>query len=149
MCGVGKGTAKGKGTTTEAVNHPSKTLFPDQIILGDAGMVNGSRRFQLQTYFRYISSYGTITVPTGFITDGASIPKCFWNILSPFDEYFGAALVHDFLYSRRSDHHFQTERWLADEIFKEAMWNIGVPWYKRESIFRAVRLFGWTAYKKK
>lgn len=132
----------------KTMSEPSQSLFPDTIVLADAGMVNGTRRFRLVHYFRYISSCGTVTVPTGFVTDGASIPRAFWNLFSPFDEYFGAALIHDFLYSKRSDMHFMVERWMADEIFKEAMWNIGLPWYKRETIYRAVRMFGGSSFKR-
>ncbi len=29
-----------------------------------------------------------ISIPKGFITDGATIPKLFWNILSPFGRFF-------------------------------------------------------------
>ena len=91
---------------------------------------------------------GTITVPTGFITDGASIPKMFHNILGPFGCYFHAALIHDYLYSPSSTGHFETDRQEADMIFKEAMFNVGVPWPTREIIYRAVRLFGGASYKR-
>ncbi len=111
-------------------------------------MRDGSRRFALIHYFRYVSSHGIITVPTGFVTDGASIPRIFWNILSPFGDYFPAALVHDFLYSRSSTGRFTVDRKTADLIFKEAMFNLGIGWLTRETIYRAVRLGGWPAFKK-
>lgn len=124
-------------------------LFPDPIDLRDGGIVNGSRVFILTHYFRYISSVGTITVPTGFRTDGASVPRVFWNIFDPYSgDYFHAAIVHDYLYSRQSTLHFDCDRQEADKIFKEAMFNRGVPWPTREAIYRAVRMFGWKAYKK-
>lgn len=123
--------------------------FPDVLELRDGGMVNGSRTFIVAHYFRYISSLGTVTVPTGFRTDGASIPKAFWNILEPFGPYFPAALVHDYLYSGASDGHFTTDRQTADMLFKEAMFNLGVGWPTRETIYRAVRLFGGRSYKKR
>jgi hypothetical protein len=125
-------------------------LFPDAIQLRDAGIRNGTRVFTLEHYFRYISSYGTITVPTGFITDGASVPRMFWPIFDPFGgEYFHAAIIHDYLYSRWSTAHFNCTRKNADLIFKEAMYNRGIPWSTRETIFRAVRIGGWRSYKKK
>jgi len=99
----------------------------------------------LTARFRYLSSYGQITVPPGFQTDGASIPRCFWNIFSPFDATFGPAVIHDFLYSRVSAYDF--DRAEADLIFKEAMFNVGIRWPKREAIYRAVRAFGWSSYK--
>ena len=101
--------------------------------------------------FRYISSYGVIKVPSGFISDGASVPRPFWTIFSPFNgDYFEAALVHDFLYSKISDiDHPTITRPEADEIFKEAMFNLGVGWLSRGAIYSAVRLGGWMSYKKK
>lgn len=124
-------------------------LFPDEIQLRDAGMRGDSRIFALIHYFRYISTCGTITVPTGFLTDGASVPKIFWNIFDPFGPFFPAALVHDYLYSKWSTGHFRCERWEADDIFKEAMFNCGVGWLTRETIYRAVRMFGGRSWKRK
>ena len=118
--------------------------FPDSIDLADGGMRGGSRLFILKANFRYISSMGLITVHKGFITDGASIPQIFWNIMPPFGQYFGAAIIHDWLYSQ-NNHQFSRQQ--ADDIFKEAMFNIGVGWVKRETIYRAVRLFGGRSFK--
>lgn len=123
--------------------------FPDAIQLRDAGMQGGSRIFVLTHYFRYIASVGTITVPVGFRTDGASVPRIFWNLLDPWGPYFPAALVHDYLYSKASTQRGHSSRRQADEIFKEAMFNAGVPWPTRETIYRAVRLFGRRSYKKR
>jgi hypothetical protein len=67
------------------------TPFPDKLRLEDAGMRRGSRVFRLESGFRYFSSFGVIEVPAGTETDGASIPRAFWNIFEPFGEYFGAA----------------------------------------------------------
>lgn len=119
-------------------------VFPDKLRLEDAGMRRGSRVFRLVEDFRYFSSLGTICVPAGTETDGASIPRAFWNILEPFGEYFGAAVIHDFLYSP-VNHEF--DRWEADIIFKEAMFNAGVPWQKREIIYHAVRIFGARSFR--
>ncbi|GAA7467324.1 hypothetical protein HpBHB14_15440 [Helicobacter pylori] len=38
-----------------------------------------------------------ISIPKGFITDGATIPKLFWNILSPFGRFFKSCALHDFI----------------------------------------------------
>jgi hypothetical protein len=121
-------------------------VFPDKLILEDAGMRGSSRVFTVCSRFRYYSSLGIITVPRFFETDGASIPKVFWNILSPFGDYFKAAVIHDFLYSRFNDEFTRDE---ADAIFLEAMYNVGVPWYRRHTIHSAVRLFGWSCFRGK
>ena len=118
--------------------------FPDKLHLEDGGMRGGSRVFIVVAKFRYLSSLGCVTVPRFFETDGASIPRVFWNILSPFGDYFYAAVVHDFLYSRQNEEFTRDE---ADFIFLEAMFNVGVPWYRRHIIHAAVRAFGWRFYR--
>lgn len=40
----------------------------------------------------------TFIIPKGFIFDGASIPRLFWNMLSPSGYLFLAGLLHDFIY---------------------------------------------------
>ncbi len=118
--------------------------FPDTLLLEDAGMRRGSRVFRITTRFRYHSSLGLIEVPAGTETDGASVPRAFWTIFEPFGEYFGAAVIHDFLYSPENHEY---DRWESDIIFKEAMFNSGVPWHKREPIYHAVRMFGSRSFR--
>lgn len=43
----------------------------------------------------------TFIIPAGFIFDGASIPRLFWNMLSPSGYLFLAGLLHDFIYKYR------------------------------------------------
>lgn len=110
-------------------------------------MRGSSRIFRTLVVFRYLSAiYGLIEVPKGTLTDGASIPRIFWNILSPFGEYFAAALIHDYLYSPANNRFTRAE---ADLILLEAMKALNVPAVKRVIIYRAVRLFGWRSYKGK
>jgi len=113
--------------------------FPLPLNLTDGGLRGDTRLFRLTSPFIYLSSRGQITVPLGFTTDGASIPRVFWSLLGPFGPYFEAAVIHDFLYSPWSDGFSRAE---ADSIFKEAMFNLGLDWPRREAIYRAVRLFG-------
>jgi hypothetical protein len=120
--------------------------FPDELEFRDAGMRGHSRIFRLTAPFSYLSSRGPITVPTGFETDGASIPRVFWSILDPFGPYFKAAVIHDWLYSR---HNRRFTRAQSDELFKEAMFNNGLDWIRRELIYSAVRLAGWRNYNGK
>jgi hypothetical protein len=127
------------------MNLPS--CFPDPLQVRYIGSVEGSRVFQLSHYFRYIGSNSTITVPTGFQTDGASVPRVFWPILQPYGPYFPAAIIHDYLYCKCSNK-LGLERKDADLIFKEAMFNLGIGWLTRETIYRAVRLGGGIAWKR-
>ena len=119
--------------------------FPDPLIFQHAGVSNGSMILRLTHRFRYLSTaHGEIEVPVDFLTDGASVPRVFWGILSPFGDYFGAALIHDFLYS---PHNRRFDRATCDRIFLAAMKDAGVPWLRRRVIYRAVRLGGWASFK--
>jgi len=40
-----------------------------------------------------------LSIPSGFKTDLASIPRILWAIYPPFGKYTNASIIHDFLYS--------------------------------------------------
>ena len=87
----------------------------------------------------------TINIPEGFMTDGASIPKAFWSIIGhPFAKYAQAAVIHDYMYNQKL---FWRKK--CDKIFLEAMGVLKVPWWKRQAMYRAVRMFGWIPWNKK
>jgi len=127
-----------------------ESSFPDPLDTRLFGHGRNGAIFMVKHYFRYCHpSFPIITVPTGTLTDGASIPKAFHNIMGPFGPWFKAAVIHDFLYSPQSCHHFAgVTRALAHAIFLQAMEDCGVGWLTRRTIYRAVRMFGWMPYKK-
>ena len=86
-----------------------------------------------------------ITVPTGFVTDFASIPRMFWTILPKWGKYGNAAVVHDFLYCTQPE---QYSRKRADEIFLEAMLVLDVGKCTAKAMYKAVRAFGGPGWKK-
>lgn len=88
----------------------------------------------------------TISVPKGFETDFASIPRIFWNILPPFGTYGKASIVHDFLYSVLSND-LQYTRADCDKVFLDAMGILGTNVIVRYSMWVAVRSFGWMFFK--
>lgn len=92
--------------------------------------------------------YGLVEVPRGFVSDGASIPwaaRCIAG--DPFSfEYLHAAIIHDALY-RKNFMDFIT-RAQADLIFRDLMWDTGVPVWKIPPFYAAVRVGGWRSYKK-
>lgn len=59
----------------------------------------GARRWRLERNFK--TKYGT--VPKGFETDGATVPRIAWSIVSPGTRFFEAAVVHDYLLSCYDD----------------------------------------------
>ena len=77
------------------------------------------------------------SVPPGFITNFASIPRAFWSVLPPWDRHMKAAVFHDYLYRKAP-----LPRKKIDDIFYKQMKHLGVSWWRRNVIYRAVRLFG-------
>lgn len=45
-----------------------------------------------------LSDGSTILIPTGYVTDFASVPVLLWSFFPPIGKYNRAALVHDYLY---------------------------------------------------
>ena len=84
----------------------------------------------------------TVVVPTGFITDFASIPRIFWQLLPSDGIYTYPAVIHDYLYW--SQH---TERKTADKIFRYAMQDFNVDDSTVTAIYTAVRLGGGLAWR--
>ena len=83
-----------------------------------------------------------ITVPSGFESDGASVPKILWSAFPPFDVYLPAAVVHDLLcVQSQTEECMYTSREAAD-IFYEAMRVCGVGRTKAKMMCYAVRYFG-------
>ena len=81
-------------------------------------------------------------IPAGFVTDFASVPRCFWFILPPMGRYGKAALLHDWLYYTK-----YLPRSEADRVFLEVMLMMGVRSWKAYVMYSAVRLFGWIKWK--
>ena len=105
------------------------------------------RFWQLHRGFAYHigSKYSKniITVPAGFVTDFASVPRGLWNIFPPTALYKKAAVLHDFCYQSKC-----VSRAMADLIFKEAMGVLGVPQWKINLMYWGVRAWGWMGYSK-
>lgn len=85
-------------------------------------------------------------IPKGFISDGASVPRPFWPLVSPMDCGELAPLVHDYLYRTGGvDGRFTRKE--ADQIFRQHMKDAGVPLWRRQPVYLAVRVAGRHAWK--
>lgn len=101
-----------------------------------------SRPWQLCDDLRYRSMElggDVLVVPTGYRTDFASVPWAFRRLFPQDGPWTHAAVVHDFLCDRRLPD-IDSKR--AAKIFREAMAVLGVPAWKRDSMYRAVLWFG-------
>jgi len=89
---------------------------------------------------------GKIVVPSGFITDLASVPRVPIVYLSWGSRAHREAVIHDFLY--RIGCPINVPRYIADSVFLEAMTCRGKPWHIRYPMYAGVRLGGWACWKK-
>ena len=104
------------------------------------------RNWKLISEFDYrtdVFPHPPIKILAGFLTDFASVPKLMWNILPPTGKYGKAAVVHDYLYRTKGI----ATKDQADHVFLEAMTALGVGWWTRNTMFRAVHWFGGGSYK--
>jgi hypothetical protein len=104
---------------------------------------------RLEHYVKVPTSKGVITLPTGMLSDGLSIPSLFRPLVGPATgRAFLAGLTHDYLYSKASTASHSMTRKDADDLFLEIMYNLGIG-FRRNLIYAAVRSFGWRSYKKR
>lgn len=90
-----------------------------------------------------------IIVPSGFRSDGASVPQIFWNIYPPFGKYLEAAIVHDYFYYLGRQGASWVSKKEADLIFREAMKVLKVCKVSRNIMYGAVKVFGYSFDKVK
>lgn len=88
---------------------------------------------------------GTVVIPKGFATDFASVPGLAkWFVDDDAKEILYPSVLHDWLYSRMGtlpDGRTYT-REQADTALRDAMASCGASWFKRATVFRAVRIGG-------
>ena len=120
--------------------------FTDALVLKVHTGTLAERPFELLEAFRYWSTIGAseakprwITVPAGYRTDFASIPRLVWPLLPPVGRSGKAAVIHDWLCDEQP--HSVDHRMAAD-IFDEAMAVLGEPAWRRAIMVRAVKWFG-------
>jgi len=80
-----------------------------------------------------------ITIPTGFVTDGASIPWLLRLLVSPTGKAMEAATLHDFLLFQLSP---TDSRENADWYFLKAMRQCGVKEWRAQLMYAAVHSYG-------
>jgi hypothetical protein len=119
----------------------------------------GRRVVRITKGFRYYvgreCSSLYVDIPEGFETDLGSIPRLFWNLISPDSPWSSAYVVHDWLYRDAGP-----SRAICDRVLYEALgvpqrietdggeFQVVMPIEQRIAVYRAVRLGGWRAYRK-
>jgi len=119
--------------------------------------------------FAYQGARDWFTVPAGFSTDLASVPRLLWWLIPPFGMYERAAIIHDYLYVHRPriassvevtggdtglppitvKEYSPISRKDADGIFYRIMKEDGVWKPKAWCMWKAVAWFGWIVWNKR
>ena len=91
-------------------------------------------------------SYGGLTVPAGFSSDGASVPRFFWRVVFPpgDNRALRAAFLHDWIYRTHPE---GWSREAADNLFRRVLLEDGVSRSSADMAYWGVRLFGAPAWK--
>ncbi len=105
----------------------------------DTRTIDDGRQMLISPLLFYSKSLKrVICVPTGFVTDGASVPRLPFVFLACGGRAKQAAAIHDYLYQT----HGTRNRRQADIVFLEAMRVDGLPLWIRELMYAGVRLGG-------
>lgn len=95
--------------------------------------------------FHWKKQEAVVTIPKGYLTDGASVPRIFWGIVPPWGIHGAASIVHDFLCEYLSvmvdGKLVPISRKEADKIFTLAMIESGVPSDKIALISESVETY--------
>lgn len=115
-------------------------MFPSEL---DVRVMEGGD-YMLLRPFVFTHGNVEIMVPKYFRTDFASIPRGMRWLVTGHNKTRKPAVIHDFLYRNgigtRKD---------ADLVFRTGMRGEGIPAWKRNLCYRAVRLFGGLSWRGK
>ena len=89
-------------------------------------------------YWNRSGNITKITIPSGFTTDLASVPRIFQSIIPKMGHHIRPAIVHDYIYEGFTN----LTRKEADEMFLEGMKATKVNWLRRKAMWLAVRVGG-------
>jgi hypothetical protein len=85
------------------------------------------------------------TINSGFLYDGASIPRIAWSLLgvTPDGVHRAATLIHDYLYANKKI--FDHTRKEVDLLFYKHLRESGLGIKKSTRIYLLLKYFGWIA----
>lgn len=89
-----------------------------------------------------------ITVPAGTMSDGATVPRPLWWFLPPWgDPATIAAILHDYLcdcLDNGTPAPGANSRMDCDRLFRDALFDIGIPAWRAWACWCGVRLYSLT-----
>ena len=137
----------------DAKFNPPRNWTLDTPLKFDSDTLSDEGRDLLKYCGVRVTNKNVVSVPKGYITDLASVPRFCWAFIAPFD-VARAAVVHDILYEKINTAYkgekilptHDRERYskVADDVFKEGMESAvpPVPKWKIWAAYNAVRVFG-------
>ena len=109
----------------DATYHPPRKWVLNTSLSYDCDELTEEEIEVLKSVGGKVTKKGKVTVPKGFVTDMASVPRVCWAFIAPFD-VARAAVIHDLLYKNIRQYRWT---WREDEIRE--------PKLELERIFRA------------
>lgn len=97
------------------------------------------RHFELLEPLRYHGNQETFTVPAGFVTDFASVPRPVVWLIPTYGVYTPAAILHDHLWAAARTPEPLLSRADADGLFRRSLRELGVSAPKRWVMWAGVR----------
>ena len=144
----------------DATYHPPRKWVLNSSLSYDSDKLTEEDIEVLKSVGVKVTKKGKVTVPKGFVTDMASVPRACWMFIAPFD-VARAAVIHDLLYKNIRQYRWtwreddirepklELERIfrakeISDKIFLCAMNDSEpeVPSYKKNPAYWAVKVFG-------
>ena len=144
----------------DATYHPPRKWVLNSSLSYDCDELTEEEIEVLKSVGVKVTKKGKVTVPKGFVTDMASVPRACWMFIAPFD-VARAAVIHDLLYKNIRQYRWnwredkirepklELERIfrakeISDKIFLCAMNDSEpeVPTYKKNPAYWAVKVFG-------
>lgn len=109
----------------------------------------GNNQYEVLRNFTFLGpfpiDFARFTIPKGYTSDLASVPRLFWWLIPPHGRIANAAIIHDYLYDNGIGSELLGEkraRMIADVIFLGQMLRDGVPLWQASLCYRFVRIFG-------
>ena len=90
----------------------------------------------------------SVTIPAGFESDGASVPRLLWGVVFPAEDLLAirAAIMHDYIYRTCPEGWTRAE---ADAAFRDIMIRDGVTKARAYTAYAGVRLCGGSSWRNK
>lgn len=114
-------------------------------------LYKGDECYQLVESWAFTTLGIRVSIPKGFVADGASVPRALWPFMPPDGTHRAASLAHDWLYVNKGhvdDTEFVWTRSDADETFLELMIKALISPARARIAYRGVRLGGWWVWSR-